>query len=248
MSHKLVLIRHGQSQWNLENRFTGWVDVDLSARGIDEAKTAGQALAEGGYQFDIALTSLLKRSIHTLWLVLHELDQVWLPVEKDWRLNERHYGGLQGLNKSEMTELHGADQVHRWRRGYAVRPPQMDDQDVKALRAEPKYRLLDSVPATESLADTVVRVTQYWETVVRPLILSGKQVLIVAHGNSLRALVKYLDNVTDDEISTVNIPTGIPLVYRLDNTLKPIEHFYLADSEALDKAVSEVKHQSAAKS
>ena len=246
MSHKLVLIRHGQSQWNLENRFTGWVDVDLSPRGIEEAQRAGQSLADGGYQFDIALTSLLKRSIHTLWIVLRELDQVWLPVEKDWRLNERHYGALQGLNKAEMTQLHGAEQVHRWRRGYAVRPPQMEAKDTEVLRADPKYQIIKSVPTTESLADTFERVVDYWETVVRPLILSNKRVLISAHGNSLRALVKYLDNVSDEEITSLNIPTGIPLVYRLDDQLKPVEHFYLANQDVLEKAVSEVKHQSAA--
>ncbi len=248
MSHKLVLIRHGQSQWNLENRFTGWVDVDLSERGIEEAQRAGQTLADGGYQFDIALTSLLKRSIHTLWIVLRELEQVWLPVEKDWRLNERHYGALQGLNKAEMTQLHGAEQVHRWRRGYAVRPPQMEAEAIDELRADPKYQTLESVPATESLADTFERVVQYWEKVARPLILSGQRVLISAHGNSLRALVKYLDGVTDDEITALNIPTGIPLVYHLDDQLNPIEHFYLASQADLEKAVSEVKHQSTAKS
>ncbi len=243
----LVLLRHGQSQWNLENRFTGWVDVDLSERGIDEARRAGKSLAENGYHFDIALTSLLKRSIHTLWVVLSELDQVWLPVQKDWRLNERHYGSLQGLNKSEMTRLHGAEQVHRWRRGYAVRPPDMEAEQIARLRADPKYQALDEVPAAESLQDTFRRVADYWQTVVRPLVQNGSQLLIVAHGNSLRALVKYLDDVSDDAITSLNIPTGIPLVYRLDEKLKPVEHFYLADPDVLDQAVSEVTHQSAAK-
>ncbi len=246
MSHKLVLLRHGQSQWNLENRFTGWVDVDLSQRGIEEARTAGQALAENGYQFDVALTSLLKRSIHTLWIVLQEIDQVWLPVQKHWHLNERHYGGLQGLNKSEMTRLHGEEQVHRWRRGYAVRPPDLTASDLESLRADPKYQDLDQVPATESLKDTFERVVQYWESDVRPLILREQRLLIVAHGNSLRALVKYLDDVSDADITSLNIPTGIPLVYHLDENLKPIEHFYLASQDALDEAVSEVKRQSTA--
>ena len=246
MSHSLVLLRHGQSQWNLENRFTGWVDVDLSQLGIEEARSAGKALAEGGYQFDIALTSLLKRSIHTLWIALHELDQVWIPVEKHWHLNERHYGALQGLNKSEMTQLHGEEQILRWRRGYAVRPPEMELPDQEHLRADRKYQSLEKLPATESLEDTFKRVVHYWESSVRPLILSGKRVFIVAHGNSLRALVKYLDGVSDEDITSLNIPTGIPLVYRLDDELKPIEHFYLASQDALDKAVSKVKNQTAA--
>ncbi len=246
MSHKLVLLRHGQSQWNLENRFTGWADVDLSERGIEEARSAGRALHDGDYRFDIALTSVLKRSIHTLWIVLHELDQVWLTVEKDWQLNERHYGALQGLNKAEMTQLHGEEQVHRWRRGYTIRPPEMEAEDLHALSVDPKYLGLQSVPSTESLEDTFNRVVAYWERSVRPLILSGKRVLIVAHGNSLRALVKYLDNMSDADITSLNIPTGIPLVYQLNDDLTPKEHFYLANQDALDKAVSEVKNQSTA--
>ncbi len=248
MSHKLVLLRHGQSEWNLQNRFTGWVDVDLSPRGIEEAKTAAKALDQGGYQFDIALTSLLKRSIHTLWIVMQGLDQEWLPVQKDWRLNERHYGALQGLNKSEMTQLHGAEQVHRWRRGYSVRPPEMEADEVQSLREDLKYKALESLPATESLEDTFERVVRYWETTVRPLILSGNRILIVAHGNSLRALVKYLDDVSNTDITSLNIPTGIPLVYQLNDELNPVEHYYLASQDALEKAVSEVKHQSSANS
>lgn len=247
MSHKLVLLRHGQSLWNMENRFTGWADVGLSERGIEEARVAGQALLAENYRFDRALTSVLKRSIHTLWITLQELDQMWIPIQNDWQLNERHYGGLQGLNKSEMTQLHGAEQVHRWRRGYAIRPPIMDEKDLDSYRADPKYHSLETVPATESLEDTYKRVVHYWEDTIRPLITGGKRLLIVAHGNSLRALAKYLDNISDEDITSLNIPTGIPLVYRLDNDLKPIEHFYLADQSALDKAVSEVKHQSAAR-
>lgn len=248
MSHELVLLRHGQSLWNMENRFTGWTDVGLSERGIEEAKAAGQALLEEGYQFDIALTSVLKRSIHTLWIVLQELDQMWIPVERDWHLNERHYGGLQGLNKSEMTQIHGAEQVHRWRRGYATRPPQMGETELDSYRSDPRYQSLATVPATESLEDTCDRVVRYWDDTIRPMVVSGKRLLVVAHGNSLRALAKHLDSISDEDITSLNIPTGIPLVYRLDDNLEPIEHFYLADQAALDKAVSEVKHQSAARS
>lgn len=244
MSHNLVLLRHGQSQWNLENRFTGWVDVDLSDKGVKEARTAGKALRDNCYQFDIGLTSVLKRSIRTLWIALEELDQMWLPIGKDWQLNERHYGALQGLNKSEMTRLHGEEQVHQWRRGYATRPPEMDANEAELFRSDAKYRELQTMPVTESLQDTYNRVVSYWENTVRALIHDNKRVLICAHGNSLRALTKYLDDISDDDISSVNIPTGIPLVYRLDNCLRPIEHFYLADSDVVNKAMSQVKHQS----
>ncbi len=248
MSHNLVLLRHGQSQWNLENRFTGWVDVDLSAQGIEEAQTAGRTLVDGNYHFDIALTSLLKRSIHTLWIVLHELDQVWLPVRKDWRLNERHYGALQGLNKSDMSKLHGPEQVQRWRRGYTVRPPVLAAKEFESLRKDPKYQSLETVPNTESLADTFARVVDYWETTVQPLLQANQRLLIVAHGNTLRALVKYLDDVSDEQITSVNIPTGIPLVYRLDEQLNAIEHHYLAPPDVVDRAASEVACQSTTQS
>ena len=243
MTLRLVLLRHGQSQWNLENRFTGWVDVGLSPRGIEEARSAGQVLNENGYQFDIAVTSLLKRSIHTLWIALEELDQMWIPVYKDWRLNERHYGGLQGLNKIEMTKLHGEKQVLKWRRGYAVRPPALEPNVNINYRTDPRYEKLESVPLTESLADTYVRVVEYWEQSIAPLLLAGQRILISAHGNSLRALVKYLDNISDEEITSLNIPTGIPLVYELDGELNAVRHFYLANDEQLKSAVSEVKNQ-----
>ena len=238
------MLRHGQSQWNLENRFTGWVDVDLSPRGIEEAQIAGKALKDNDYQFDVALTSVLKRSIHTLEHVLRGLDQTDIPIHKDWHLNERHYGGLQGLNKSEMTQRHGEEQVLKWRRGYAVRPPEMSQSEVEAQHDSPQYQHLDSVPATESLADTYERVVRYWEHSVAPELHENKKILIVAHGNSLRALVKYLDGISDEDITSLNIPTGIPLVYLLNDELKPIEHFYLADSNVLEQAVSEVKKQS----
>ncbi len=243
MTHKLVLLRHGQSQWNLENRFTGWVDVDLSPRGIEEAKSAGIALESNGYRFDVAFTSVLLRAVHTLEVVLNELAQTDLVIVKDWHLNERHYGALQGLDKSEMTQLHGADQVHKWRRGYAVRPPAMSDPDAEKQRNDKLYSHLEHVPATESLADTSVRVVRYWNASIAPQVRNGSKVIVCAHGNSLRALVKHIDNISDDDITSLNIPTGIPLVYELDDDLKPVEHFYLADSETLDSAVSEVKNQ-----
>ena len=237
MTHTLVLLRHGQSRWNLENRFTGWVDVELSSRGVKEALSAGQILGRHDYQFDLALTSLLKRSIHTLWLALTELDQMWVPIENHWQLNERHYGALQGLNKKEMAQIHGDEQVHRWRRGYAVQPPAMNEQQLEEFRNDPKYANLSELPATESLADTYSRVVQFWESKIKPELIDGKRLFIVAHGNSLRALVKYLDDISDDEITQLNIPTGIPLIYQLDNSLRPIEHFYLADEDQLNQAV-----------
>ena len=239
MPHNLVLLRHGQSQWNLENRFTGWVDVDLSLKGIEEARSAGQVLGQNGYEFDLAMTSVLKRAIRTLWLVLEELDQMWLPVISDWRLNERHYGGLQGLNKKETAEKYGEDQVHFWRRGYDVRPPSSQHSEEN----QPKYPGLVRVPKTESLVDTSERVIQYWHQCVCPELLDNKRIIIVGHGNSLRALIKYLENISDDGIMSLNIPTGIPLVYRLDDSLQPIENFYLADEEVLNKAVDTVKNQ-----
>lgn len=239
MPHNLVLLRHGQSQWNLENRFTGWVDVNLSQKGIEEARSAGQVLGQNGYEFDLAMTSVLKRAIRTLWLVLEELDQMWLPVISDWRLNERHYGGLQGLNKKETAEKYGEDQVHFWRRGYDVRPPASQHSEEN----QPNYPGLVQVPKTESLVDTSERVIQYWNQCVCPELLNNKRIIIVAHGNSLRALIKYLENISDDGIMSLNIPTGIPLIYRLDDSLQPIENFYLADEEVLNKAVDTVKNQ-----
>ena len=243
MTYKLVLLRHGQSQWNLENRFTGWVDVGLSPRGVEEARNAGIVLNEENYRFDLALTSVLKRSIDTLTEVLQQIGQTDIPVRQEWHLNERHYGALQGLNKAEMTKIHGPEQVHTWRRGYAVRPPELDETDLNKLRNDPKYAHLDAVPGTESLADTYVRVVEYWKKSVVADILANKRILIVAHGNSLRALVKYLDKISDDEITKLNIPTGIPLIYHLDQNLAPIKHFYLADDATLDKYISEVKNQ-----
>ncbi len=247
MSFELVLIRHGQSEWNLTNRFTGWVDVDLSNRGIDEARSAGRALKDLGYEFDLARTSLLKRSIRTLWIVLEELDQMWIPVCCDWELNERHYGGLQGLNKREMAQMHGEEQVHIWRRSYSTRPPAMTEDQISQLQDDPRYQNNLTVPASESLQDTYVRVVRFWQDVISAEVIAGKQILIVAHGNSLRALVKYLDKVSDDDITSLNIPTGIPLVYRLDDQLKPLKHFYLADDQTLAQAALEVKNQSSAK-
>ncbi len=244
MTHDLVLLRHGQSQWNLENRFTGWVDVGLSERGVQEARSAGKVLKERGYQFDLALTSVLKRSIDTLSEVLQELELTDIEIRQNWHLNERHYGALQGLNKQEMTELHGPEQVHKWRRGYSIRPPAMTEADLNEFSKDPKYTQLDTVPATESLEDTYKRVVWYWKNAIVADLLGERNILIVAHGNSLRALVKYLDNVSDDEITQLNIPTGIPLVYRLDSSLAPIEHFYLADDATLEKFITEVKNQS----
>ena len=242
---KLVLLRHGQSTWNLENRFTGWIDVDLSERGIREAREAGQVLKREGYQFDLAMTSYLKRSIRTLWLVLEELDQMYLPVETDWRLNERHYGALQGLDKKETVRQHGEEQVYQWRRGYKVRPPALAADDPGHPRHDPRYRDLTSPPGSESLADTLVRVTAWWEMSVVDKLRAKQRLLVVAHGNSLRALVKYLDRISDDEIMQLNIPTGIPLVYELDGALRPIRHYYLGDEEKLQSAVQEVANQTA---
>ncbi|MHB1413848.1 MAG: 2,3-diphosphoglycerate-dependent phosphoglycerate mutase [Chloroflexota bacterium] len=228
---KLVLLRHGESEWNKENRFTGWTDVDLSEKGIAQAREAGQTLKEGGYTFDIAFTSVLKRAIRTLWLVLDEMDLMWIPVHRSWRLNERHYGALQGLNKAETAEKVGAKQVHEWRRSYDVRPPSLERSDPRYPGHDPQYKDLDekTLPLTESLQDTVRRLLPYWQDVLAPAIKSGKHVLISAHGNSLRALVKYLDDVADAEISDYNIPTGMPLVYELDANLRPSRRYYLGE-------------------
>jgi 2,3-bisphosphoglycerate-dependent phosphoglycerate mutase len=245
----LVLLRHGESTWNKENRFTGWTDVDLSDRGREEAREAGRLLREGGYTFDLAYTSVLKRAIRTLWIALDELDQMWLPVVKDWRLNERHYGGLQGLNKAETAAKHGEDQVKIWRRSYDIPPPPLTADDPRHAAREPRYRHIPpaEVPLTESLKDTVQRFLPYWHDTIVPTIRRGDRVLIAAHGNSLRALVKYLDGMSDQAIVELNIPTGIPLVYELDDDLKPVRHFYLGDAAAAEEAAARVAAQTSAR-
>jgi 2,3-bisphosphoglycerate-dependent phosphoglycerate mutase len=243
--YKLVLVRHGQSAWNLENRFTGWVDVDLSAEGIKEATEGARLLHEEGYTFDVAYTSLLKRAIRTLWIILDEMDLMWIPVERDWRLNERHYGALTGLDKAETAERHGMEQVHIWRRSYDTQPPPLSEEDPRHPKHDRRYADLSpaELPSTECLKDVVARMVPYWQETIAPAVKAGKRVLIAAHGNSLRALVKYLDDVPDDEIAELNIPTGIPLVYELDEALKPIRHYYLGDPEAAAKAAAAVAAQ-----
>jgi 2,3-bisphosphoglycerate-dependent phosphoglycerate mutase len=247
--YKLVLLRHGESTWNKENRFTGWTDVDLSERGREEAAEAGRLLKEGGYIFDQAYVSVLKRAIRTLWIALDQLDRMWIPVEKDWRLNERHYGALQGLNKAETAARHGEDQVHIWRRSYDIPPPPLAPDDERHPSRDPRYAGLAAadLPLTESLKETVARFLPYWHGTIAPAITSGKRVLVAAHGNSLRALVKYLDNVSESQIVELNIPTGIPLVYELDADLKPIRHYYLGDAAAAAAAAERVKQQAAAR-
>ncbi len=246
---KLVLLRHGESTWNKENRFTGWTDVDLSEKGVEEAHQAGKLLKEAGFVFDVAFTSVLKRAIRTLWISLDELDQMYLPVINTWRLNERHYGALQGLNKAEMAVKFGEEQVHIWRRSYDVRPPALEKSDERWPGHDPRYKGMDEkdIPQTECLKDTVERFLPFWFETVVPAIKSGKRVIIAAHGNSLRSLVKYLDNIPDEEIVGLNIPTGVPLVYELDDELKPIRHYYLGDQEAVAKAMDAVKNQGKAK-
>jgi len=247
--HKLVLIRHGESQWNLDNRFTGWTDVDLTENGCREAKAAGQLLKQEGYSFDLAFTSVLKRAIRTLNTVLEELDQLWIPVQKDWRLNERHYGALQGLNKAETAAKYGDEQVLVWRRAYAIAPNPLALDDERHPRFDPRYASLDPavLPATECLKDTVVRVLPYWEETIAPTLKSGKKVIIAAHGNSLRALIKYLDGISDDDIVSLNIPTARPLVYELDDDLKPIRHYYLGNQDEIEAAMKAVAAQGKAK-
>jgi 2,3-bisphosphoglycerate-dependent phosphoglycerate mutase len=242
---KLVLLRHGQSSWNLENRFTGWTDVDLSPAGVREAEESARLLTEGGFTFDVAYTSLLKRAIRTLWIVLDRMDLMWVPVHRDWRLNERHYGDLQGLNKAETAARHGDEQVLVWRRSYATPPPPLAPDDPRHSRFDRRYARLtpEELPATESLADTVARFLPAWKETIAPEIRAGRRVLIVAHGNSLRALVKYLDQLTDDAVVALNIPTGIPLVYTLDDDLRPLGHHYLGDPEAARKAAEAVARQ-----
>ena len=241
----LVLLRHGQSTWNLENRFTGWTDVDLTDTGRREAEAAARLLVEGRYDFDIAYTSVLKRAIRTLWIALDGMDRMWLPVLGDWRLNERHYGALQGLNKAETAQRYGDEQVALWRRSYAVRPPALPAGDERWPGAEPRYAALDpsEVPRTESLADTVDRFLPYWHGTIAPQVRAGRRVLIVAHGNSLRALVKHLDGLSDEQIVALNIPTGIPLVYELDESLQPRGHSYLGDPDAARRAAEAVARQ-----
>ena len=247
--YKLVLIRHGESVWNKENRFTGWTDVDLSERGVEEAHRGGRQLRESGYTFDIAYTSVLKRAIRTLWIVLDEMDLMWIPVINSWRLNERHYGALQGLNKAEMAAQFGEKQVLIWRRSYDVPPPSLTTDDERYPGKDRRYADLtsDELPVTESLKLTVERFVPYWENTISKDVRAGKRVVIAAHGNSLRALVKYLDNISDEEIVGLNIPTGVPLVYELDGDLKPIKHYYLGDPEEIAKAAAAVAAQGKAK-
>src|SRR5256885_62144 len=243
--YKLVLIRHGESTWNLENRFTGWTDVDLTATGVEQAKNAGRLLKAEGYDFDLAYTSVLKRATRTLWHTLDEMDRTWLPVQHSWRLNERHYGGLQGLNKADMAKQSGDAQVLVWRRSYDTPPPALEPQDPRSERSDVRYAQLDpsQVPLTECLKDTVARVLPFWNESIAPAILSGKRVVVAAHGNSIRALIKYLDGIPDDAIVGVNVPNGIPRVYELDANLKPIRHYYLGDAEAAAKAAAAVAAQ-----
>jgi 2,3-bisphosphoglycerate-dependent phosphoglycerate mutase len=249
MMYKIVLLRHGESTWNKENRFTGWTDVDLTEKGMEEAHTAGKIMKNEGFQFDVAYVSVLKRALRTLWLALEEMDQLWIPWIKTWRLNERHYGALQGLNKAETAALHGEEKVKIWRRSYDVPPPPLEEKDPRYPGNQAIYKDMDKkdIPLTECLKDTVERFLPYWHETIAPAIKAGKKVLIAAHGNSLRALVKYLDNMTDEAIIELNIPTGVPLVYELDADLKPIKHYYLGDQEAIKKAMDAVASQGKAK-
>jgi len=243
--YKIVLLRHGESTWNKENRFTGWTDVDLSEKGVEEAKQAGAVLKAEGYTFDVAYTSVLKRAIRTLWLTLDGMDLMWIPVYRNWRLNERHYGALQGLNKAETAEKFGQDQVKLWRRSYDVPPPALTADDERYPGKDRRYADVapSDLPLTECLKDTVARFLPFWYETVVPAVKSGKRVLIVAHGNSLRSLVKHLDNISDEEIVELNIPTGIPLVYELDDDMKPIRHYYLGDQDAIQKSIDAVANQ-----
>jgi len=248
-SYKLVLLRHGQSTWNLENRFTGWTDVGLTEQGEKEAHESGKLLREGGYTFDLAYTSVLRRAVKTLWIVMEEMELEWIPVINAWQLNERHYGALQGLNKAEMAVKFGEAQVKIWRRSYDIQPPALALDDPRHPRFDRRYATLieAELPRTECLKDTVARMLPYWHSTIAPTVVTGKQVVICAHGNSLRALVKYLDNVPDNEIVELNIPTGIPLVYELDSELRPLSHYYLGDPEAVRKAAEAVANQGKAK-
>jgi 2,3-bisphosphoglycerate-dependent phosphoglycerate mutase len=243
--YKLVLVRHGESTWNLDNRFTGWTDVDLTPLGLEQAKMAGRLLKADGYEFDVCYTSVLKRATRTLWHCLDEMDRTWLPVVHSWRLNERHYGALQGLNKTDMAKQFGDAQVLQWRRSYDTPPPALEPTDARCERSDLRYAGLQAgqVPLTECLKDTVARVMPFWNETMAPAIRAGQRVLVAAHGNSIRALVKYLDDISDNDIVGLNIPNGIPLVYELDDTLKPVRHYYLGDAEAAAKAAAAVASQ-----
>ncbi len=245
---KVVFLRHGQSTWNLANRFTGWTDVDITEEGAREAHAAGEMLKNEGYHFDQAVTSVLKRSVRTLWIVQDVMDLMWLPVEKDWRLNERHYGALQGLNKVEVGEQYGAEQVRQWRRGFSVRPPALSNSDPRHPRFDARYGRMEAsqLPAVESLEDTMKRVIAYWNGVIVPRVREGKKILLVAHGNTLRALIKHLEGMSEEAIMELNIPTGIPLVYEFDDGLQVLRHYYLADSEQVRAAVEQVARQASA--
>lgn len=245
MAGKLVLCRHGQSQWNKENLFTGWHDVDLTEQGVSEAKSAGLLLTELDFTFDIAFTSVLKRAIRTLWIMLDEMDLMWIPVERSWRLNERHYGGLTGLNKAETAAKHGADQVKIWRRSYDIPPPELELSDSRHPSHDPRYAGIDGLPGSESLKTTLERVQPYWEERIEPLLKDGSNVLIAAHGNSLRALVKMIDDISDEDITEFNIPTGVPILYELDDDLQPLSREFLGDPEAIAKAAAAVAQQAA---
>ncbi len=249
MAAKLVLLRHGESDWNKQNRFTGWTDVDLSEKGREEAAAAGKLLAAEDFEVHLALTSVLKRAIRTLWMALDEMDRMWIPVTRTWRLNERHYGALQGLNKAETTEKYGQEQVHKWRRGYKIQPPPLEPSDQRHPAHDPRYAALpaDQVPATESLFDTLNRVMPLWVDGISPLLKEGRNVLVAAHGNSLRAMVKHLDGISDEEIPSLNIPTGIPLVYHFDDQLTVQSKGYLGDQEAAKAAAEAVAKQAQAK-
>jgi 2,3-bisphosphoglycerate-dependent phosphoglycerate mutase len=249
MPHKIVLVRHGESQWNLENRFTGWVDVDLTENGLKEARRAGQELREQGFSFDLCYTSVLKRAIRTLWTILDEMDQMWLPVVHSWRLNERHYGNLQGLNKGETAAKYGEAQVKIWRRAYAIAPEPLPDEDPRLLIGDPRYAKLrpGELPRTECLKDTVERVVPFWNESIAPALKLGRKVIVAAHGNSLRALVKHLDRISDDEIVELNIPTARPLVYELDDDLNPLRHYYLGNPEEIAAAMAAVAGQGKAR-
>ncbi len=246
MPGKLMLVRHGQSDWNLKNLFTGWTDVDLTEQGVQEASDAGKLLAELDYDFDIAYTSVLKRAIRTLWIMLDEMDRMWIPVVRDWRLNERHYGALQGLSKTETAAKYGDEQVHIWRRSYATPPPELAADDARHPAHDKRYAGISGLPATESLATTLERVLPCWEALIAPDLKEGKNVLIAAHGNSLRALVKMLDDVSEDEITGFNIPTGIPLVYEMDDDLQPVSHEFLGDPDTVAAAAAAVANQAKA--
>ncbi len=247
--HKIVLLRHGESVWNKENRFTGWTDVDLTDTGIAQAREAGRLLKDAGFEFDLAFASMLRRAIKTLWLTLETMDRMWIPVEHSWRLNERHYGALQGLNKAETAAKFGEKQVLEWRRSYDVPPPPLEPGDPRGATGDPRYTELSpaELPLTECLKDTVARFVPYWESKIAPQVRAGRQVVIAAHGNSLRALIKYLDGVNDLDIVSLNIPTAVPLVYELDANLKPIRHYYLGDAAAIEAAAAAVANQGKAK-